>query len=259
MATGVRPVLPSPVTAYSPNEYAQQVALANYGAYAPPPGSRVLVPVPGDDREVAYEVAQYAPEPDYEYGDPGAVRVPEAASPAGNIYGYYDARYARAYASEAPPFEEDSSEVAEGALLMTVPGPNYSNEASTVEWTEEQVYDLMRLLEHGERHKWKYMSEILTECQNKRISMRACKSKFEAMFGETEAASLLRSSLFYTAYRTGWETIRQERTQAERAEMTDPGAGAADLLARTDSGDVAVPAASSDGATSAEGATSADA
>lgn len=244
---GVHPVLPSPIPAYTTNDYNQQMAIANYNKYHVNGGSgQQMVSVPGDDGVGAYEpaVAAYEPEGEFEYAEDGSLRPSGSANSSGAgmqpVYQYYDTRYAgNPYAQDPHQQQqqlqdpEDPTDTSESALLMVVPGPNYSADAVNAEWNDEQVYDLMRLLEHGERHKWKYMSEILTECQNKRISMRACKSKFEAMFGETESASLLRSSLFYTAYRTGWETIRKERIESERQEMENLNSEANVILTRT--------------------------
>lgn len=99
---------------------------------------------------------------------------------------------------------------------MDVPGPDYPEEAVTAEWSEQDDEELLELLEAAERHKWRYVSELMTEKQQKRVPVRPCKMKFDSMFGETEASSLLRTSLFYVAYRSGWATIKAARTAEER-------------------------------------------
>lgn len=99
---------------------------------------------------------------------------------------------------------------------MDVPGPDYPDEAVSAEWSPQDDEELLQLLDAAERHKWRYVSELMTEKQQKRVPVRSCKMKFDSMFGETEASSLLRTGLFYVAYRSGWATIQAARTAEER-------------------------------------------
>ena len=251
--TGEYPQQMMVVNPYSPQSY------IHHPSYGTMPDRRVLLPVPGTVPGTEYPERDpqgydiYAPDYDFEYSSrmapfnedvimpaqpngphqmsplpPGDARMPQSGMyhvyypnqnmpPNNDSRDYYGQNpYANSYETYNNDREEEDTE--DDALLMKVPGPNYSTEVHTM-WTNEQIEDLIRLLEPGERHKWKYMSETLTEKQNKRISMRACKSKFESMFGETEASSLLQSSLFYTTYTTGWEAIKSECTKQEKEEM----------------------------------------
>lgn len=112
--------------------------------------------------------------------------------------------------------EED---IADGTLMM-VPGDDYDGPVDT-DWTIQDEEELFKLLDTAERFKWKYISDQLSEQRMKRIPARACHLKFQALFGETESMSALKSSLFYVAYRSGWKAIKSEHTQLEYASSTD--------------------------------------
>lgn len=100
--------------------------------------------------------------------------------------------------------------------LMTIPGNDYDGPVDT-DWTSQDEEELFKLLDTAERFKWKYISDELSEQRMKRIPARACHLKFQALFGETESMSALKSSLFYVAYRSGWRAIKQEQTRLELA------------------------------------------
>lgn len=99
--------------------------------------------------------------------------------------------------------------------LMNIPDEKYDDDAKYYKWTPDATNELLKLLYPAEKYKWKFISDNLSERQEKRIPLKACKQKFEALFGEAEASSALQSSLFYIAYRSGWDTIRTTQTGAE--------------------------------------------
>lgn len=91
----------------------------------------------------------------------------------------------------------------------------FSEEARAFKWSPKEHKELLRLLDAGERYKWKYISEQVSHSLSKRIPVRACRTKFEALFGKAENSSRLGSSLFYMAYRSGWLTLKNRKTQNE--------------------------------------------
>lgn len=91
----------------------------------------------------------------------------------------------------------------------------FSKDARAFKWSPEEHKELLRLLDAGERYKWKYISEQVSHSLNKRIPVRACRTKFEALFGKAENSSRLGSSLFYMAYRSGWLTLKNQKTENE--------------------------------------------
>lgn len=95
----------------------------------------------------------------------------------------------------------------------------FSKESRNFKWSQKERKELFKLLDAGERHKWKYVSEQVSHSLGKRIPVRACKTKFEALFGTAENSSRLGSSLFYMAYRSGWLTVKNKKTEDEASEL----------------------------------------